>query len=353
VIKKKTRKAVSRQPSAADSLAKMLAKAFGDEVLWTYQTRQNAMDIDVIPSGVLSLDYIVGIGGAPRGRIVQLYGPESGGKTTACYAYVRAVQKIGGIVVYVDTENSIDLSYMEQAGVDRKKLIIAQPDYGEQALTLIEQVIESKKADLVVLDSVAELVPLAELEGEMTDQQIGLQARIVAKGIRKITPLMRGSKTIWLCTNQVRDKISMGRPIFGSPESTPGGRALKHASSIMISVRRGKPIKVGSKEIGFQSNMRVTKNKVGVPFRQIGVPIIYGKGIDPEMDWAMLAMRAKALRKRGGLIYFRRKVLGAGLLSAYAKVMKSVRLTEIIQSKINAMFERWNEVGMEKEDAQD
>lgn len=351
-MKKKSKKTVKKKiRSPADDLLKTLSKLFGDEVVWT--TAKKEEPIDVIPCRTQSVNWVLGRGGLPRGRLIEFFGQESSGKTTACYHFVKTVQEQGGLAVYIDVENAIDIRYMEQAGVDRNKLIIVQPDYAEQALGIVEKVIENGKADLIVLDSVADLVPKAELEGDMTDQQIGLQARVVAKNIRRITPMMRGSKTALLVCNQLRDKIGGSSFGFGPQTSTPGGRALKHAATIRAEFKRTTTILSGAKQAGFFCRIRVVKNKVGIPFRQVSVPIIYGYGIDDRLDWLELALKSHALKKKGGLYYLKQRVIANSALGTYDKLQAKVKLLDFVQGRIDSLLEKWSDGGVKQDSAED
>ena len=253
-------------------------------------------DVDAISSGSILLDKALGIGGYPKGRIVEIYGPESSGKTTLALTCVAEVQKTGGMAAYIDAENSIDPEYAKALGVKVDDLILSQPDSGEQALSIVEMLTKSGAFDLIVVDSVAALVPLAELEGEMTDSSIGLQARLMSKGLRKITSLLNKNGTTIIFINQLREKVGV---IFGNNETTTGGRALKFYSTIRIDIRRSEAIKDGVNVIGNIMNIRVVKNKVAAPFKSCKVDIIYGKGISKEGELLDLGLECGAIKKSG------------------------------------------------------
>ena len=278
-----------------ESVLKEIKKQYGEGTVMLLG-ESDVMDIEAIPSGSLSLDVALGIGGYPKGRIVEIYGPESSGKTTLALTCVAEVQKTGGMAAYIDAENSIDPEYAKALGVKVDDLILSQPDSGEQALSIVEMLTKSGAFDLIVVDSVAALVPLAELEGEMTDSSIGLQARLMSKGLRKITSLLNKNGTTIIFINQLREKVGV---IFGNNETTTGGRALKFYSTIRIDIRRSEAIKDGVNVIGNIMNIRVVKNKVAAPFKSCKVDIIYGKGISKEGELLDLGLECGAIKKSG------------------------------------------------------
>lgn len=325
------RAATRKQPDVTGALIAKLTKEFESGVIWS-----NAQDwppIEVIHTRANSMNWVMGCGGFPRGRITEIFGPESSGKTTTCYEAISCVQRSGGNAAFIDSENSVDIIYMKQCGVDPVHLIIAQPEYGEQALTVLERLVQSGKLDLIVLDSVAALIPLAELEAEVSDQQVGLAARMMAKSMRRLLSMLKGSPTAIILTNQVRDKIG-GFGGFGTQETTPGGRAIKHASALRLSIHRTKTRKSGSLPIGYLMRVRNVKNKVGPPGRTASVPVTWGIGIDHEADYISLLEHSKAIKKRSAIFYLKNKTLGNGYHAAYEKITANARLKEFMDKKL-------------------
>ena len=257
---------------------------------------RNTCDVDSISSGSILLDRALGIGGYPKGRIIEIYGPESSGKTTLALTAIAEVQKKGGMAAFIDAENSIDPEYAKTLGVDIDNLILSQPDNGEQALEIVEMLVKSGAFELIVVDSVAALVPQAELDGLMSDQSIGMQARLMSKGLRKITGLLNKNGCSIIFINQLREKVGV---IFGNNETTTGGRALKFYSTIRVDIRRGEAIKDGVNLIGNTANIRVVKNKVAAPFKTCKVDIIYGKGISKEGELLDLGLESGFIKKSG------------------------------------------------------
>ncbi len=286
-----------------------MLKKYGEDVVLNF--RKKRPDLQIIPTRSRTFNWLLSCGGVPRGRVIEVSGPESSGKTTSCFHMMAVVLDEGGRVMYIDQENSIDLPYMQQCGIDpdNPNIIFAQPDYGEQALALVEDAIDN--VDIIVFDSIAAMVPQAELTAKISDQQMALQARLLAKSMRRLGTMLKGSKTCAVFTNQVRDKIG-GFSGYGPTYDTPGGRALKHAASIRIWVRRGAPLKAGAEQIGFLCRMTAKKNKVGMPGRVVDIPIIFGVGIDTDLDFINLALKSGAIRKNGPTYKTGRK-LGAGI----------------------------------------
>lgn len=327
----------------------VLLQEYGDEIIWKFGGARDSQKVEVIPTKSLSLNWAFSGGGIPRGKITQLAGPESSGKTTLCYFLIHCLQELGGTCAILDVENSIDLVYMRQCRIDvQKNLIIAQPDFGEQALAIIEKIVLDGRTDLVVLDSVATLIPKAELAGKMTDMQVGLLARILAKATRRLNVLLKGSRTAVVFTNQLRDKIgSFG---WGPQTSTPGGRALKHAAAVCFETKRITPIKSGAKQVGFNQRVKNTKNKIGMPFRDVQIPIIYGFGIDDRLDLINLAIASKALKKQGSIYYVKDHEIGNGWREAYSSIVKSKRATEYVETEVGKLLSKWTEAGTSKEE---
>ena len=267
------------------------------------------LNVDTIPSGSLSLDIALGVGGVPRGRVIEVYGPESGGKTTVALHMVAEVQKQGGIAGFIDAEHALDPVYAKKIGVDIDNLYISQPDTGEQALEIAETMVRSGAVDIVIVDSVAALVPKAEIEGEMGDSHVGLQARLMSQALRKLTGIIGKTSCSVIFINQLREKVGV---MFGNPETTTGGRALKYYSSIRLEVRRGEQIKKDGEAIGNRTRIKVVKNKVAPPFREAEVDIIYGEGISREGDILDLAANEDIVNKSGAWYAYQGNKIGQG-----------------------------------------
>jgi recombination protein RecA len=287
---------------------KNIQKQFGEGAVMKLGDR-SAISIDTLPSGSLALDVALGVGGYPRGRIVEIYGPESSGKTTVALHAIAEIQKQGGRAAFIDAEHAIDPSYAKKLGVNIDELILSQPDSGEQAMEICDMLVKSNSIDLIVVDSVAALVPQAELEGEMMDSQMGLQARLMSKALRKLAGNMNKSKTTIIFINQLREKLGI---MFGNPETTPGGRALKFYSSVRIEVRRTESIKVGTDMVGNVVNIKVVKNKVAPPFRSALVEIMYGEGISREGEVLELATNYDIINKSGAWYDYNGERIGQG-----------------------------------------
>lgn len=253
-------------------------------------------EIDVIPSGSISLDVALGIGGYPKGRIIEIYGPESGGKTTFALHAIAEAQKKGGRAAFIDAEHSLDPQYASKLGVNINELLLSQPDNGEQALEIAEALVRSGAISIVVIDSVAALVPQAEIEGEMGDSHVGLQARLMSQALRKLSGIINKTNTVAIFINQLREKVGV---MFGNPEVTPGGRALKFYSSVRLEIRKGEQIKLGTDIIGNKTNIKVVKNKMAPPFKTCSVDIMYGEGISKEGELVDLASEIGVLDKSG------------------------------------------------------
>jgi recombination protein RecA len=270
---------------------------------------KTSMDVETVPTGALSLDIALGVGGLPRGRVVEIFGPESSGKSTLAMHVVAEAQRNGGICAYIDAEHAMDPQYAARIGVDVDELLISQPDTGEQALEIADMLVRSGALDVVVIDSVAALTPRAEIEGEMGDTHVGLQARLMSQALRKLTANLNKSKTICIFINQLREKIGV---MFGSPETTPGGRALKFYSSVRLDIRRIEAIKDGVEVVGNRTRVKVVKNKMAAPFRQAEFDIMYGRGISREGTALDLAVDLGIVKKSGAWYTYEGEQLGQG-----------------------------------------
>jgi len=295
---------------------------------------ENAMvPVDAIPSGSLALDLALGVGGIPRGRVTEIFGPESSGKTTLSYHVVAAAQKLGGTAAYIDAEHALDPSYAARCGLNVADLLISQPDNGEQALEIAEALVRSQAVDVVVIDSVAALVPRAEIEGDMGDAHVGLQARLMSQALRKLAPALGASNTALIFVNQLREKVGI---IFGNPEVTPGGRALKFYSSVRIDLRRVESIKEGDRVIGNHVRARVVKNKVAPPFRSAEFDIMFDSGISREGDLLELGVDLGLMKKSGAFFSYGDIRLGQGRENAKHFLNQNPELAREIEEQIRA-----------------
>jgi recombination protein RecA len=309
---------------------KNIQKQFGEGSVMKLGDRA-AINIDTLPSGSLGLDVALGVGGYPRGRIVEIYGPESSGKTTVALHAIAEIQKQGGRAAFIDAEHAIDPSYAKKLGVNIDELILSQPDSGEQAMEICDMLVKSNSIDLIVIDSVAALVPQAELDGEMMDSQMGLQARLMSKALRKLAGNMNKSKTTIIFINQLREKIGI---MFGNPETTPGGRALKFYSSVRIEVRRTESIKVGTDVMGNVVNIKVVKNKVAPPFRNAIVEIMYGEGISREGEVLEMATNYDIINKSGAWYDYNGERIGQGKDNIKKYLKENPKVFEEILGKL-------------------
>jgi recombination protein RecA len=287
--------------------------------------------IEVIPTGAISIDYALGVGGMPRGRVVEIYGPESSGKTTLALQVIAQAHRMGGLAAFVDAEHALDSAYARKLGVDLDSLLVSQPDNGEQALEIVEVLVRSGSVDVVVVDSVAALVPRAEIEGEMGDQQMGLQARLMSQALRKLTGVVSKSKTCLIFINQLREKIGV---MFGNPETTTGGRALKFYSSVRVDIRRIASIKDGDSVTGGRTRVKVVKNKLAPPFREAEFDIMYGEGISREGDLLDLAVENRIVEKSGAWFAYGGERLGQGRENSKSFLRDNPEVLKAIEERV-------------------
>ncbi|NLX71147.1 MAG: recombinase RecA [Clostridiales bacterium] len=293
------------------------------------------MNVEVIPTGALDLDIALGVGGLPRGRVIEIFGPESSGKTTVALHVIAEAQKAGGTAAFVDAENALDPQYAKNLGVDIDNLLVSQPDTGEQALEITEALVRSGAIDVIVVDSVAALVPRAELEGEMGDAHVGLQARLMSQALRKLSGAINKSRTVAIFINQLREKVGV---VFGNPETTPGGRALKFYSSVRLDVRRIDTIKQGTEMVGNRTRVKIVKNKVAPPFKQAEFDIIYGEGISKEGCILDLASSVDIISKSGSWYSYGDIRLGQGRENARLYLKENLDLAHEIEQKVREKF---------------
>ena len=293
-------------------------------------------NIDVIPSGSLSLDINLGIGGYPKGRIIEIYGPESSGKTTFALHAIAEAQKAGGRAAFIDAEHALDPQYAAKIGVNIDDLLLSQPDNGEQALEICEALVRSGAISIIVIDSVAALVPQAEIEGEMGDSHVGLQARLMSQALRKLSGVISKTNTIAIFINQLREKVGV---MFGNPETTPGGRALKFYSSVRLEIRRSEQIKNGTDVIGNKTNVKVVKNKMAPPFKNCVVDIMYGEGVSKEGELVDLASEAKIIEKSGAWYSYNGEKLGQGKENVKELFKTNTKLRDEIEKKVRAHYD--------------
>lgn len=293
------------------------------------------MEVDVCPSGSLALDIALGVGGYPKGRIIEIYGPESSGKTTFALHAIAEVQKNGGRAAFIDAEHALDPTYAKNLGVNINELLLSQPDTGEQALEICEALVRSEAVSIIVIDSVAALVPQAEIDGEMGDSHVGLQARLMSQALRKLSGIINKTKTIAIFINQLREKVGV---MFGNPETTPGGRALKFYSTIRLEVRKGEAIKMGDGLVGNKTNVKVVKNKVAPPFKTATVDIMYGEGVSHEGELIDLAVNANIIEKSGSWFAYNGEKIGQGKENAKLLLKEKKDLCKEIEDKTREFY---------------
>jgi recombination protein RecA len=320
----------TEKAKAIESTLTQIERQFGKGAIMRLGQR-DALGVESIPSGSLAVDYAIGIGGFPRGRVVEIFGPESSGKTTLALSVVAQSQRRGGAAAFIDAEHALDAEYAGKIGVDINNLLVSQPDSGEEALEIAEMLVRSNALDVVVVDSVAALVPRAELEGEMGDSHVGLQARLMSQALRKLTAIVAKSKTCLVFINQIREKIGV---MFGSPETTTGGRALKFYSSVRIDIRRIASLKEGEEVIGSRAKVKVVKNKVAAPFRQAEFDILYAEGISFRGELIDLGVTHKLVTKSGAWYAYGDVRLGQGRENAMAFLKDNPDLQQEIETRL-------------------
>ena len=334
--KKAELKAADKEAKAKDAALQaavsQIEKEYGQGAVMRLGERA-AVPVDVIPTGALALDLALGVGGVPRGRIVEIFGPESSGKTTLVYHIIAEAQRRGGVCAFVDTEHAIDPIYAKRIGVDTDELLVSQPDYGEQALEIVDVLTRSGAVDVVAIDSVAALTPRVELEGQMGEQQVGLQARLMSQALRKLAGNLNRAKTVCIFTNQIREKIGV---MFGSPETQPGGRALKFYSSQRLDIRRIETLKEGTEAVGNRVRVKVVKNKVAAPFKLAEFDIEYGAGISHEGGLLDLALEHDLVQKSGSFFSYGELRLGQGRNNTKQYLVENPELAQEIEAKLFA-----------------
>ena len=327
---------------ALDAALGQIEKQYGKGAVMKLGDSAANMNVETIPTGSLSLDIALGLGGVPKGRIIEVYGPESSGKTTVALHMVAEVQKRGGIAGFIDAEHALDPAYAKNIGVDIENLYISQPDNGEQALEITETMVRSGAVDIIIVDSVAALVPKAEIDGDMGDSHVGLQARLMSQALRKLTAAISKSNCIVIFINQLREKVGV---MFGNPETTTGGRALKFYSSIRLDVRRIEALKQGGEMVGNRTRIKVVKNKVAPPFREAEFDIMFGKGISKEGDVLDLAASVGIVQKSGAWFAYGGDKIGQGRENAKAYLREHPEIMDEIEHKVRVAY------GLVKEEA--
>jgi recombination protein RecA len=316
---------------AVDTAISQIEKQFGKGSIMKLGNKEAVVPISVISTGSISFDAALGVGGVPRGRVIEIFGPESSGKTTIALQVIAEAQKQGGMAAFVDAEHALDPIYAKKLGVDVDNLLVSQPDYGEQALEIAEALVRSGAIDVLVVDSVAALVPKAELDGEMGDSHVGLQARLMSQALRKLTGIVAKSRTSLIFINQIREKIGV---MFGNPETTTGGRALKFYSSVRIDIRRIGAIKDGDVVVGNRTKVKIVKNKTAAPFREAEFDIVYGEGISHEGDLIDLAVNMNIVEKSGSWFSYKTDRIGQGRENAKAFLKQNVDIREKLESEV-------------------
>ncbi len=326
---------MSDKKKALEMALSSIEKQFGKGSIMRLGDSPTKLQIDTISTGVIALDVALGIGGVPRGRVVEIFGPESSGKTTVALHIAAQAQKNGGIAAFIDAEHALDPKYASKLGVDTDNLLVSQPDTGEQALEIAEALVRSGAVDIIIIDSVAALVPRAEIEGDMGDTHVGLQARLMSQALRKLTGAISKSNTTAVFINQIREKVGI---MFGNPETTPGGRALKFYSSIRMDVRKIETLKQGTDNIGSRTRVKIVKNKIAPPFKQADFDIIYGEGISRESSIIDLAVELDIINKSGTWYSYNDNRLGQGKDNTRLYLKENPMISDEIEAKIRASF---------------
>ena len=334
-LKEETFMADSNKLKALESALSHIGKQYGKGAVMKLGDKGAVLNVEAIPTGSLSLDIALGVGGVPRGRIVEIYGPESSGKTTVALHIVAEVQKRGGIAGFIDAEHALDPVYAGNIGVDIDNLYISQPDNGEQALEITETMVRSGAMDVIVVDSVAALVPRAEIDGEMGDSHVGLQARLMSQALRKLTPVVSKSGCVVIFINQLREKVGV---MFGNPETTTGGRALKFYSSVRMDVRRIETLKQNGEFIGNRTRIKVVKNKVAPPFAEAEFDVMFGKGISKEGDILDLAVKKNIINKSGAWFAYNGDKIGQGRENAKTFLSSHPDIMQEVEEKVRALY---------------
>ncbi len=324
-------KAAKARDTALQGALTQIERQFGKGSVMRMGDPGARVKVDAIPTGALALDLALGIGGVPRGRIVEVFGPEASGKTTLMYHILAEAQKLGGVCAFIDAEHAMDPLYAERIGVDIDELLVSQPDYGEQALEIADMLVRSSAVDVIVIDSVAALTPRAELEGQMGDQTVGLQARMMSQAMRKLAGNLNRTQTLCVFTNQIREKIGV---MFGSPETQPGGRALKFYASQRLDIRRFETLKEGTEAVGNRVRVKVVKNKVAPPFKQAEFDIEFGQGISTEGSLIDLGIEHDVVTKSGSFFSYKEERLGQGRNNAKAFLKEHPEVAKEIESRI-------------------
>ena len=335
---------------ALDAAIARIEKDYGKGSVMRLGDKGNAIDVETVPTGSLSLDIALGLGGIPRGRIIEIYGPESSGKTTLTLHMVAEVQKRGGIAGFIDAEHALDPSYARNIGVDIDNLYISQPDSGEQALEITDTMVRSGAIDIIVIDSVAALVPKAEIDGDMGDAHVGLQARLMSQALRKLTAVVSKSNCIVIFINQLREKVGV---MFGNPETTTGGRALKFYSSVRLDIRRIESIKQNGEIIGNRTRVKVVKNKIAPPFKVAEFDIIFGKGISREGDILDLAANIGVINKSGAWYSYNDVKIGQGRENTKQYLTEHPEIMQEVENKVREYYGLQDDSALSDEDEQD